>query len=350
MKIPKAELLPSGSWRVRVRVNGEDITVTRRTESEAVAEAMALKAGLKEAAARAPKDMTLREAIDEYIEMREAALSPSTIRGYVIIRDNRFPSVMDRTINKTTDKMYQQAVNDEVRRVSTKTVKNSWGFVSSVVNEIAGRKVSCVTPQVISKERLFLEPDEINEFVSAIEGHRDEIPMLLQLHGLRVSEVLDITWDDIDIERKMIHVRGSAVPDKDNNIVHKESNKTSASRRDVPILIPRLSVAVEEADKAKDYVYSNTPSALYNSINRVCRKNELPEIGNHGCRHSFASLCFHVGLPEQLTQRLGGWDDAGTLRKIYTHLASKDIRKHTAALESYFAPPQKKQKTAKRAK
>lgn len=342
MKIPKAEQLPSGSWRVRVRVNGEDITITRRTESEAVAEAMALKAGLKEAAARAPKDMTLREAIDEFIKLRSAVLSPSTIRGYAIIRDNRFKSVMDRTINKTTDKMYQQAVNDEVRWVATKTVKNSWGFVSTVLNTVVGRKVSCALPQVVSQERPFLEPEEIQELVAALEGHKDEIPILLELHGLRVSEVLDVTWKDIDLKKKTIRVRGSAVPDKDNNIVHKESNKTSASRRDVPILIPRLIDAVKESSKDGDYVYDSTPSALYNSINRICRKRSLPEVGNHGCRHSFASLCFHVGLPEQLTQRLGGWDDAGTLRKIYTHLASKDIRKHTAALESYFTPNKKK--------
>lgn len=336
MKIPKAELLPSGSWRVRVRVNGEDITVTRRTESEAVAEAMALKAGLKEAAARAPKDMTLREAIDEYIEMREAALSPSTIRGYRIIQENRMKSVMDRTINKTTDKMYQLAVNADTKEYSSKTVKNTWCFIASVLKAVAGREVSCSIPQVITKEHEFLEPEHIPIFLKGIKGDPREIPILLALHGLRASEVMDITWKDIDLKKKIIRVRGSAVLDADNNIVHKETNKNSTSRRDVPILIPQLAEAVERADKSSEFVYDKQTVTIYRTINKVCRENGLPEVGVHGLRHSWTSLCFHLGLPAELTQKFGGWGDLGTMKKIYTHLATRDIHKYTAALEAFF--------------
>ena len=50
MKIPKARQLPSGAWFCRVRVDGQDISITRDTQKEAVAEAMAVKAGIKDAA------------------------------------------------------------------------------------------------------------------------------------------------------------------------------------------------------------------------------------------------------------------------------------------------------------
>ena len=337
MKIPKARQLPSGSWFVRVRVNGKDIGITRQTEKEAIAEAMALKAGIKEEESRAPKDMTLREAIDEYIEMREATLSPSTIRGYKIIRDNRFDMVMDKTINRTTDKMYQQAINADTKKYSAKTVRNSWGFISTVLKTIAERDVNCSTPQVIVKEHEFLEPEQITAFVNAIKGHQKEIPMLLALHGLRASEVLDVTWKDIDLKKRIIKVRGSAVLDSSNKIVHKETNKNSSSRRDVPIMIPRLADAVSEADRSGDYICDFTPPALHHAITRVCKSNDLPLVGIHGLRHSFASLCYHLGLPEEMTMRLGGWNDSGTMRKIYTHLASKDIHKYTSALEAFFS-------------
>ena len=46
MKTPKAKKLPSGSWYVRVRIDGQDVSITRPTEKEALAEAMAVKAGL----------------------------------------------------------------------------------------------------------------------------------------------------------------------------------------------------------------------------------------------------------------------------------------------------------------
>jgi integrase len=268
--------------------------------------------------------------------MREAALSPSTIRGYRIIQENRMKSVMDRTINKTTDKMYQLAVNADTKEYSSKTVKNTWCFVASVLKAVAGREVSCSIPQVITKEHEFLEPEHIPIFLKGIKGDPREIPILLALHGLRASEVMDITWKDIDLKKKIIRVRGSAVLDADNNIVHKETNKNSTSRRDVPILIPQLVEAVERADKSSEFVYDKQTVTIYRTINKVCRENGLPEVGVHGLRHSWTSLCFHLGLPAELTQKFGGWGDLGTMKKIYTHLATRDVHKYTAALEAFF--------------
>lgn len=336
MKLPKARQLPSGSWFVRVRVDGKDISITRSTEKEAIAEAMAIKAGLKEGAKRAPANMTLREAIDAYIELREAALSPSTIRGYVKIRDYRFQSVMDLTINKTTDAMYQRAVNLQTKTHSPKTVKNAWGLVSSVLKQIAGRKVECALPQVVEEEQDFLEPEEIPVFVKAIEGHKHEIPILLALHGLRSSEILDVAWKDIDLKKNVIHVRGSAVRDRYDNLIHKETNKNATSRRDVPILIDRLAEAVTTADKSGEYVCSVQQAGLYNAINKVCRGVGLAEVGTHGLRHSFASLCFHLSIPVQMTQKLGGWKNPTVLNKIYTHLAYMDKLSYTESLRSFF--------------
>ncbi len=336
MKIPKALRLPSGSWRVRVYANGNYISITRQTEKEAIAEAMALKAGLKEEAKRAPADLTLREAIDQYIELREVALSPATIRGYIYIRDHRFPSVMDRTIKRTTDAMYQKAVNIQATTHSAKTVKNAWDFVSSVLNTIVGRRVECALPQVIRKEHKFLDPDQIPIFLKALENRKHEIPALLALHGLRASEILDITWDDIDLKKGIIHVRGASVLDKTNTFVHKETNKNVSSRRDVPILIDRFAEIVEKADKSSKYVCSVKQTGLYNAINKVCLDAELPEVGTHGLRHSFASLCYHRKVPEQMTMALGGWSDPATMRKIYTHLANRDKLTHAASLRGYF--------------
>ena len=97
MKIPKAKQLPSGAWFCRVRIDGQDISITRNTEREAVAEAMAGKAGIKDAEKR-PKKKTLTAAIDDYIEARQNILSPSTIRGYRIIQNNRFQSMMMKDV------------------------------------------------------------------------------------------------------------------------------------------------------------------------------------------------------------------------------------------------------------
>lgn len=80
MKVPTARKLPSGKWFCRVRANGQDVAITRNTEKEAVAEAMAVKYGIKEAEKKASsKRITLKESLEDYIEQRKGFNSSSTI-------------------------------------------------------------------------------------------------------------------------------------------------------------------------------------------------------------------------------------------------------------------------------
>lgn len=82
-------------------------------------------------------------------------------------------------------------------------------------------------------------------------------------------------------------------------------------------------------------------------INRVCRENDLPEVGLHGLRHSFASLAYHLQIPEMIAAEIGGWNDLSTMHKIYTHLAQKDIEKRSRDFSDYFDPEKRKEKEKK---
>lgn len=191
MKIPKARQLPSGAWFCRVRVDGQDISITRDTEKEAVAEAMAVKAGIKEAEKK-PKKKTLTQAIDDYIEARRNILSPATIRGYKNIQDNRFQSMMQRDIFDVTPDQWQRAVNLEAKKVTAKTLTNSWRFIASVIAEATGQRLTVRLPQIIPAERPWLTPDQIPKFVEAVKGDKAEIPALLALSSLRRSEIVGL--------------------------------------------------------------------------------------------------------------------------------------------------------------
>ena len=56
----------------------------------------------------------------------------------------------------------------------------------------------------------------------------------------------------------------------------------------------------------------------------------------HGLRHSFASLCHHIGIPEMECARMGGWSDLGTMRKIYTHLSADQLDDAADQLRRFF--------------
>ena len=82
-------------------------------------------------------------------------------------------------------------------------------------------------------------------------------------------------------------------------------------------------------------------------INQVCRANGLPEVGLHGLRHSFASLAYHLQIPEMIAAEIGGWNDLSTMHNIYTHLAQKDIEKRSQDFADYFDSEKRKAKIQK---
>lgn len=334
MKIPEPRKLPSGSWNVRIQLDGESYSITKPTKKECITEAAALKAGVKEARKRT--GLTLTQAIDRYIEDRENILSPSTIRGYRAIQRLRFCSVMSRSVDAITPDQWQRFVNLEARTCSAKTLKNAWGFISSVILDATGRKVNVRLPQVVANDLPYLTAEQIPIFLDAIKGDFCEIAILLGLSSLRRSEIMAVRWKDIDLDAGCIYVHGSAVQDENGKLVYREENKNTSSRRTVPFLIPQLRVAVEAADKRTEYAVTCNPNTIYNSTNRACRKVGLPEIGAHGLRRSFASLAYHLNLPEEVTMKAGGWSDIYTMRKIYTKISEKDITDKGQVYEDFF--------------
>ncbi len=334
MKLPTARQLPSGAWFCRVRVDGKDISITRNTKKEAIAEAMAIKAGIKESAKK-PKKKTLTQAIDDYISARQNILSPSTIRGYRIIQNNRFPSLMQKDIYSLTADQCQRAVNVDAKAVKAKTLTNSWRFVSSVISEETEQRFNIRLPQIVPADRPWLTPEQIPVFVEAVKGDPIEIPALLALSSLRRSELLNLRWVDVDIKAQQLKVNGAAVFNEDGDLVRKQETKNRTSRRIVP-LIPPLKAALEQAERTGEYIVTWHPNAIMTRVNRICREHDLPQVGLHGLRHSFASLSYHLNIPEKVVMELGGWSDNQTMRKIYTHISQKDVSTHSAALTNFF--------------
>jgi hypothetical protein len=143
----------------------------------------------------------------------------------------------------------------------------------------------------------------------------------------------------IDLKNKRIKVSGAVVPDENNNLVKKATNKTASSTRHVPIFIPELAEALEKAIKdhrLNDPITLMTHNTMYDRINTVCERNELPRVGVHGLRHSFASLAYSLGVPELVAMQIGGWSDYGTMRKIYTHIAESQRTKNVDKLRLFF--------------
>ena len=345
LSVPKPRQLPSGSWCIQMRLGPErkSYTVTAPTASRCIADARLLKseyqAGIRrgeDPLAEEGEVVTLSVAIDRFLESRQNILSPSTMRGYRGIQRQRFKSLMQTDITAITEDVAQNAINAEARLVSPKTIKNAWRFVREVIEDATKTALKVDLPKVPKHDKAFLEPDQIKVFINAVHGDILEIPSLLALCSLRRSEILGLSWRNVDLKNRFIRVRESAVQDESGSIVRRKINKTDASSRDVP-MIPQLYEALSKATRRGDYVVDFHVNSIWSGVNRVCRKAGLPEVGVHGLRHSFASLAYELKMPIKLAQEIGGWSDERVLMEIYTHLSRKERLIGQNAMMSFYS-------------
>lgn len=331
MKIPTPTKGADGLYKIRMRLNGKEITVRGTTAAECKREAAAIKAEHMAGKVVVRKcTMTVTAAIDKYIS-DNPRLSPSTVRGYRSIQRNIFPDAMPLLADSVP---WQRIIDADTH--APKTIKNAWRFLCSVLRNIGITPPTVRLPAIVANERPFLQPEQIPIFLSAIKNKPCEIAAILGLHSLRRSEILDVTYNDIDAKNKVIHVRGAAVFDEHEKLTHKKENKNASSTRDVPIMIPRLLELTGDKTGA-EYLVTTHPNVIYKGINRACKRNGLPEIGIHGLRHSFVSLAYHLGWSTVACMRVAGYSDYNTMRKIYTHLAESDKAKDISAMSNFFS-------------
>lgn len=338
LNIPKIIQLPSGSYSTKVMVDGVRYTITKDTPEECAAEATAIKYGAKQAKKKEKTNkLSLSDAIDRYIDSRRGSASPATLYAYERYKANCFQSMMSADVFTTTDEQWQAAIRRESKGKSPKYIANVWGLVRAAILEATGHTPRVNLPAKEKAERPYLDPEQVKIFVEAIKGDPVEIAALLALSSLRRSELKALTWDCINFEKKTISVKGAMVyAGKDGGMVHKKQNKTAASNRIVP-MIPPLEDALRTADRKSEYVVPQGGTCLFKRINAACEAHNLPKVGVHGLRHSFASLAYHLQIPEKIAMEIGGWSDDGTMRKIYTHLAQKDIADRAKDFSNFFA-------------
>lgn len=344
IRLPKIEQLPSGAWHTRVLLDGRRVSITRDSYEECVAEYLGLKSKVMDAnEKKSGKSMTLEEAETAYIAARDGFASPSTIRGYNKFRRNMFQGMMHKNIFSATDDQWQDAIKRERRRgMSPKYIKNAWSFVASSIEEAGAKRPEVMLYPREEYERPFLDPDEIDKFVAAVRGTDVEIPALLCLSSLRRSEILALTWDNVDLKNNAIYIRGAAVVG-DSGLVRKPQNKSKKSRRPIPIIQP-LAEALEKVENKKGPVVLECGDTVLRKVKTICQTAGVTVVDLHGLRHSYASLAYHLGIPAIIAAEIGGWEDIATMEKIYTHIAQKDIAKRSKDFCDFFSPEEVKKR------
>lgn len=97
------------------------------------------------------------------------------------------------------------APNSRLRNLHTLRSFFNYAYKKELVTRNIALSVEKINVQ--HKERVYLSEEEVEQLVRAID--HDLIRLVVQvlfLTGLRISECLNLTIDDVDLERKVIHV------------------------------------------------------------------------------------------------------------------------------------------------
>lgn len=320
-----ANKLPSGNYRVRVLdyVDANNKrhfkSFTAATEKEAEYKAIEFEINNKNNVKNIPySELKLEQAYQRYIDSKSAVLSPSTIVGYKRYMKNNFKSIMPMKLKDLNQEIIQIAVNEMALTHSPKSVRNSYGLLSSVLSTYyPSLKPNIRLPQKVTPEYTIPTTSDINKLLNTANDFI-RVPILLAAFGsLRRSEVCALTIDDILEDG--VKVNKAAVYDENKQIVIK-SPKTRAGRR----FVPMSSEMIAEIRMWK--YFGCKPSAIDSAFKKLVNNSNVPKFSFHKLRHYFASELHAQGLPDKEIARIGGWETLDTLHNIYQH-SMRDKRK-----------------------
>lgn len=149
--------------------------------------------------------------------------------------------------------------------------------------------------------------------------------------GMRMGEINALRVKDIDINNNVIHVHSTVSRGVDSKPFVKDTTKTYAGLRDVPIskkLKPYLIEAVRryqpnpEGLLFYDHMAGSviTTSQVNSFFQRVCENAGLPKLGQHALRHTFATRCIESGIPAVVLKTWLGHKDIHVTLDTYTDI------------------------------
>jgi integrase len=318
-----------------MRLGGQEITVTRPTEKEARAEAMAIKAGIIKQK-RAPDRITLETAYKRYIETKEGVLSPSTVAGYKRLSSNTFQPLMQRQISVLTNESIQREISAMKKAgKSPKYIANASGLLSSVLKMFAPDfRYSVVLPQREKPELRTPDDKEIDAIMCAVRGTDVELPVLMAIWmGMRMSEIRGAQYGDISGGK--LYIRRAIVDDENGAPVVKTTKTTAGKRRvSIPSYIASL---IPPSSDPEEYIVKASGQAIYKRFTRVLENAGIPHMRFHDLRHVNAAVMVRLGVESRYAQERNGWSSDRMYKQVYAYTMHDKMDAVDESINTYFA-------------
>ena len=338
--MPKAKKTKAGTWRVTIydykdskgKVHQKTFTADSKREAERLAAEYKLSPKIQ--------DMMIGEAVTSYINVKEAALSPSTVREYKQINRNHFETSKFGAIDlsKLDSAMVQRFVSDLVEDgKSPKTVRNIYGLLISAVRMYRPGCFFTVTLPAPKKPTLYTPTtNEVNQLIEHVKTDPElyHVVLLCAFGPMRRSEACAIRYDDIDYKKNTITVRRAKVRGSDENFVYKDLPKNFSSYR----TISYPADVIRAIGHGFGYVIDQaSPDTISLRFTAALEAAGLPHFRLHDLRHYAASILHAIGIPDQYIMQRGGWKTDHVMKRVYRDTISDVEKEMNDKINDYFS-------------
>jgi len=224
------------------------------------------------------------EMLEKIIELRRTGESTRTPNG-----------VSNATINRHTE---------AIQRVLNMAVQ--WEWITSApkirkLKESAGRL-------------RWLTKEEQQRLISVLPPHLKAMMLFTLATGLRENNVLELDWNQVDLERKVCWIHSDQI----------KNNKALA----VPLSAGAIAVLEAQKGKHETIVFPYAGKRMNKASSagwyRALKRANISGFTWHGLRHTWASWHVMNGTPLEVLQKLGGWSSL-TIVMRYAHLSPGHI-------------------------
>lgn len=287
-------------------------------------------------------EKNISQIADLWKEEKRQFVKKSTFAAYSLIVETHLQPAFGN-LTAVTEKDVQDFVLQKLNGgLSQKTIKDML-IVLRMILKFGAKKNYCVYAPIdvifpTDRERQELEvlsianQKKIMRFVEENFTFRNLGIFICLSTGIRIGEICALTWDDIDTENGVIHIRKTIqrIYVKENGIKKTEllidTPKTATSMRDIPmikdlyeILKPLKKVVNNDYFVLTNEATPTEPRTYRNYYKKLLDKLGIPPIKFHGLRHSFATRCIESKCDYKTVSVILGHSNISTTLNLYVH-------------------------------
>ena len=365
--------LDNGSWMGKIMIGRKpDGTANRKsiygkTRKEVSDKLIALANDVNSGSYIEPSKLSLGDWLNNWLKQYKSInLKPKTYDTYETQANyNIIPAIGDIALKdlKTDDiQRYYNSKFNSGKGLSSATIRKHHNILSGALNQAVesgfiqkNPAKGAELPTLKQKEIKVFTLDEQMLFFQVAKDFSLLNAFIVNVDtGLRMGELLALTWDDIDFENELVNVNKNIIFVKDregktgneNMLIVQDSPKTKASTRKVPLTQRSLSLLEslrQTQQKKSDIIFCSNKGTYVSPRNyeraflRVVEKAGIEKCNAHTLRHTYATRLFECGVDAKVVSEFLGHSKVSHTLDIYTHVLPNVKKRAVQVLDNLYS-------------